>query len=79
MKSIKLVLLLLLVVALAVAALQNQQPWEVRFLWLSGDMPGIILLFFTAVVGFAVGSTVTLLLKRGSKQQHSDKNKSHEP
>ena len=71
MKSIKLILLLVLAVALAAVTFQNQQTWEVRFLWLSGNMPGIILLFLTAVVGFVAGITVTLLLRRGTKQQHS--------
>lgn len=67
MKSIKLTLLLVLVVALAVVALQNQESWEVSFLWLSGDVPGIILLFLTAVAGFIAGITVALLMKRVTK------------
>ncbi|MDR9502236.1 MAG: LapA family protein [Desulfurivibrionaceae bacterium] len=70
MKSIKLTLLLVLVVALAALVFQNQEPWEVRFLWLSGDVPGIILLFLTAVAGFVAGITVALLMRRDAKQQH---------
>jgi uncharacterized integral membrane protein len=68
-KSIKLVLLLVLVVALAAAVLQNQAPWQVRFLWLAGEVPGIILLFLTAAAGFIVGITAALLVKRGAKPQ----------
>lgn len=67
MKSLKLVLLLVLAVALAAVALQNQAAWQVRFLWLTGEVPGIILLFFAAAVGFAMGITVALLMKRGNK------------
>ena len=70
MKSIKLILLLVLVVALVAVTLQNQASWEVRFLWMSGNIPGIILLFLTAVVGFVAGVTVTLLVKRGANQPH---------
>jgi uncharacterized integral membrane protein len=67
--SIKLVLLLMLVAALAAVVLQNQAAWEVRFLWLTGEVPGIILLFLTAAAGFIAGITVTLLVKRGAKSQ----------
>ncbi|MFO8089608.1 MAG: LapA family protein [Desulfatiglandaceae bacterium] len=69
MKAIKLVLLLVLVVALAAVVLQNQAPWQVRFLWLTGEVPGIIVLFLTAVAGFIAGITVALLLKRGAKMR----------
>lgn len=69
MKSIKLTLVLVLVVALSAVVLQNQEPWKVRFLWLSGDVPGIILLFLTAVAGFVAGITVALLMRRDAKQQ----------
>lgn len=58
MKAAKLVVILVLVGVLAAAVLQNQASWQVRFLWLSGEMPGIILLFLTAAAGFAVGVTV---------------------
>lgn len=70
MKSIKLVLLLVLVGALAVVVLQNQASWQVRFLWLTGEVPGIILLLLTAAAGFISGITVALLVKRGAKTQH---------
>lgn len=41
MKSVKLVLILVLAVALAAVVLQNQVSWQVRFLWLTGEVPGI--------------------------------------
>ncbi|MBN2011026.1 DUF1049 domain-containing protein [candidate division KSB1 bacterium] len=71
MKSIKLVLLLALAVALAAVVLQNQAPWQVRFLWLDGEVPGIILLFLTAAAGFIVGITAAVLMKRG--KNHNSK------
>lgn len=70
MKAIKLVLLLVLVVALAALVLQNQALWQVRFLWLTGEVPGIILLLLTAAAGFIAGITAALLVKRGAKPQH---------
>ncbi|MGM0610641.1 MAG: hypothetical protein ACQES5_06100 [Thermodesulfobacteriota bacterium] len=70
MKSIKLVLLVVLAGALAAVVLQNQAAWQVRFLWLSGEVPGIILLLLTAAAGFIAGITVAILVKRGTKSKH---------
>lgn len=67
MKPIKLALLLVLVAASAALVLQNQAPWQVRFLWLTGEVLGIILLFLTAAAGFIASITVALLVKRGAK------------
>lgn len=67
MRSVKLMLLLILVAALAAVVLQNQAAWQVRFLWLTGEVPGIVLLFLTAAVGFIAGITVALLVKPGAK------------
>jgi uncharacterized integral membrane protein len=71
-KFLKLVFLLVLAVALTAVVLQNQAPWHVRFLWLTGDVPGIILLFLTAAAGFIAGITVALLVNRGAKSQHKN-------
>jgi len=70
MKSIKLVLLVVLAGALAAVVLQNQASWQVRFLWLTGEVPGIILLLLTAAAGFIAGITVAILVKRGTKSKH---------
>jgi len=67
MKSIRPFLLLGLVVALAAVVLQNQDPWQVRFLWMTGEMPGIILLFSTATAGFVAGITAAFLMARGAR------------
>lgn len=69
MKSVKLAGLLVLVVALAVVVFQNRDPWQVRFFWIAGDVPGIILLFLTAAAGFMMGIAVALLTKRRKKQK----------
>jgi uncharacterized integral membrane protein len=70
MKSIKLVLLVVLAGALTAVVLQNQASWQVRFLWLTGEVPGIILLLLTAAAGFIAGITVAILVKRGTKSKH---------
>ena len=70
MKSIKLVLLVVLVAALLAVVIQNHAPWQVRFLWLTVEVPGIILLFLTSAVGFVAGIAAALLVKRGARPQH---------
>ncbi|MFO8074284.1 MAG: hypothetical protein R6V85_20675 [Polyangia bacterium] len=67
MKTTKLVLLLVLVSVLTAVVLQNRASWQVSFLWLTGEVPGIVLLFLTAAAGFVAGITVALLVKRGAK------------
>jgi uncharacterized integral membrane protein len=67
MKKVKMVVLLILVISLTAAVLQNQVAWQVRFLWMTGEVPGIILLFITAAAGFIMGIIAALLMKRGKK------------
>ena len=69
MKKVKLVALLVLVIALTILVLQNQTPWQVRFLWLAGEVPGIILLFVTTSAGFVAGLITAFLARRGAKPQ----------
>jgi len=71
MKTIKLVLLLVLVAALAAVVLQNQGAWQVRFLWVTGEVPGVILLGLAAAAGFFAGITVALLVKRDARHNSS--------
>jgi uncharacterized integral membrane protein len=68
MKSFKLILLLVLMAVFTVIVLQNQAAWEVRFLWIEGELPGIIMLFLTTAIGFISGITVALLVRRDSRK-----------
>jgi uncharacterized integral membrane protein len=70
MRSTKLILLLIVAAAIVAVVLQNQAPWQVRFLWLTGEVSGIILLFLTAAAGFIAGIIVVLLKSRDSKSEH---------
>jgi len=69
MKKTKLVLLLAIVVLLAVFVLQNREPWQVRFLWLSGEIPAIVVLFLTATAGLVAGIIAVLLVRRGTTKK----------
>lgn len=69
MKKIKLSLILVLVAALAILVLQNRDPWQVRFLWISGYLPGIILIFLTTASGFVAGIFAALLMKGGNSKK----------
>ena len=67
MKTIKLVLLLMVAVALVAVVVQNTTTIQVHFLWLTGEVSGVLLLFLTAVGGFITGLLVALLLWSGAK------------
>lgn len=69
MRTIKLVLLLMLAVALALVVFQNTAPVQMRFLWLRAEVPAVLLLFLTAAGGFILGLLVALLVKSGPKPQ----------
>jgi uncharacterized integral membrane protein len=71
MKSFKLVMILLISLLLILVVVQNTTPVQARFLWLSAEVPAILLLFLTAAGGFALGLLVALLGKRptGSGQE----------
>lgn len=63
MKGIKLVFVSTLSLALVLVVLQNTAPVQARFLWLTAEVPAIVLLFVTAAGGFVAGLLVALLVK----------------
>lgn len=67
MKIIKLVLLIALVIASMAILFQNQASWQVHFLWLTTDVPAIILLLLTLAAGFVLGFVASFLVRRGNK------------
>jgi len=64
MKTAKMVVLIITGVALVVLVLQNNAPVPARFLWLSAELPVVVLLFLSALGGFVSGMIATLLLQR---------------
>ncbi len=71
MKKAKWALLLTLGLALALLVAQNTAPVRARFLWLSAEIPAIVLLFLAAAGGFFSGLLVALLLRRGAPSKPS--------
>ncbi|HMB16972.1 MAG TPA: LapA family protein [Pelovirga sp.] len=68
MRTTKQVLLVILGALLTVVILQNTAPVRIQFLWFSGEISTVLLLFLTAVGGFAMGVMMTLLLKGRTKE-----------
>jgi len=56
-----------MVIASTAIVVKNQSSWPVRFLWMSGEMSGIILLFLTTAAGFIMGISVALMMKPDNK------------
>ena len=68
MKNVKLAVLLTIVLTLVVVVVQNTAPVRTRFLWLTADVPAVLLLFLTAAGGFAAGILVALLMRKQTKR-----------
>jgi uncharacterized integral membrane protein len=65
MKRVKLTVLLLISLGVVLVVIQNTAPVQARFLWMTAEVPAIVLLFVTAVGGFVAGLLAALLVKRG--------------
>jgi|GEM_PF-870169 len=68
MRTTKQVLLVILGALLTVVILQNTAPVRIQFLWFSGEISTVLLLFLTAVGRFYMGVMMTLLLKGRTKE-----------
>ena len=73
MKTLKLVLMLVVAVALAAVVLQNRALVEVQLLWWTGTISTIVLLLLTVVGGFILGLLTALLVKGGAKSDSTQK------
>ncbi len=69
MKKVKIVFIILISVALVLLAVQNTAPIQTRFLWLSAELPAVLLLFLTAIGGFIVGLLVALFMRKTPKSK----------
>ena len=65
MKRAKLTVLLLISLGVVLLVIQNTAPVQARFLWMTAEIPAIVLLFVTAVGGFVAGLLAAFLIKRG--------------
>lgn len=67
MQKVKLGVLLAVSLALLVLVLQNTAPVEARFLWMSAEIPAILLLLLSVMGGFVAGLLVAMLVRKGGK------------
>ena len=72
MKNLKVVLLWLLSIVFVLLIVQNTAPVRARFLWMTADVPIILLLLFAAAVGFISGLFIGLPMKSKNKPEHRD-------
>ena len=64
MSRLKLITIAVLAVLVGILVLQNTQPVETRVLFATVTMPRAVLLFVTALIGFALGVLVSLAVVR---------------
>jgi uncharacterized integral membrane protein len=67
MKKAKLVLVLILSLFLVLIVAQNTATVQGHFLWLTAEMPVIVLLLLTAAIGFMLGLIVALFAGNTTK------------
>lgn len=60
MRNFKLILILILVIFLGIVIIQNTQPVQTKILFITIEMPLILLLLITAALGFALGLLTAL-------------------
>lgn len=73
MKTLRLILILMVAVALAVVVFQNRALVEVRLLWWAGTISAIVLLLLTVAGGFILGLLTALLIKNGEQSNPEQK------
>ncbi len=71
MKRFKLIFTAILALLCVVIILQNTEPVETKFLFLSITMPRAILLMGTTLIGFALGVLVSFFFKQKDQPQKS--------
>lgn len=64
MKKVRLVAALVLAVLVVIVVLQNTDTVDTRILFVTVTMPRAVLLFTTALIGFATGILVSLVWMR---------------
>ncbi len=67
MQRVKFSVLLLIGLGVVLVVIQNTAPVQARFLWMTAEIPAIVLLFLTSVGGFAAGLLAAILARRGKR------------
>ena len=68
MKKMKIVLLWVLSILFVLLIGQNTAPVKANLLWLTADVPVILLLLFAAAVGFISGLFIGFSMKSGRQE-----------
>ncbi len=69
MRNVKLGVIITLSIVLMLIIVQNTTPVPGRFLWFSGQLPAIVLLFITTTGGFVTGLLVGLFHRQANKEK----------
>ncbi len=68
MKRIKPAVLVVVGMLLMLLVVQNTAPVQAHFLWMTAEVPVVVLLFLVAVGGFVAGLLVAWLSHRGAER-----------
>ena len=69
MRNVKLGVIVGLSIVLVLIIVQNTTPVPGRFLWFSGQVPAVVLLFVTTTGGFVTGLLVALFYGHTNKKK----------
>ncbi|MBM3359481.1 MAG: LapA family protein [Betaproteobacteria bacterium] len=69
MNKAKLIAILVLAIALGAVVIQNRAPVQTHFVFITVEMPHILLLVLTAGAGFCLGLLVPLFARSGAGRQ----------
>lgn len=69
MQKNKPIAILVIVCALAVVIFQNRSPVQAHFLFITVEMPVILLLVLTAALGFILGMLVSFYARPGARDK----------
>ncbi len=64
----KLISIIILVIILVIVIIQNRAPVQAHILFISIQMPLILLLIITTAIGFVIGVLVSMINKSKSKE-----------
>ncbi len=78
MKPIKAVIIVVLILLVFVAIMQNTQVVETKLLLLTFSMPKALLIIITLLIGFVLGAVTTKLLNKNPLMREEWMGKNHE-
>lgn len=74
-KNFKLALVIICALVVLILLVQNDQLVETRIAWMRFETPLVVLLFASLIVGFLLGTTVTVTIFSKTNSQKTDTDK----